>query len=158
MPAQLRSVPRCASHLSHFKRACGRSPFAATLPPCILSSAPQIVRYYEAVARWPLAASPSKSRGLGLLLRSHLTNGCAAGARFGYSTCWRMHVHVHSKPACLPSARLLLMLPSPSLCPSTRRRFSASEGSRLLTAWAYLRRRQPFNPGAGGGRLAVICC
>lgn len=62
----------------------------------------QIVRYYEAVARWPLAASPSKSRGLGFLLRSHLRNG----------------------------------------------RFSAGEASRLLTAWAYLRRRQPFNPDA----------
>ena len=36
---------------------------------------PQIVRYYEAAARWPLAASPSKSRGLGFLLRCHLGNG-----------------------------------------------------------------------------------
>ncbi|KAI7838430.1 hypothetical protein COHA_007694 [Chlorella ohadii] len=80
----------------------------------------EIVRYYEAVARWPLAASPSKSRGLGLLLRSHLTNG----------------------------------------------RFSASEGSRLLTAWAYLRRRQPFNPDAYNfsdlstllaGRVGELC-
>ena len=39
------------------------------------SPAPQIVRYYEAVARWPLAFAPSKSRGMGFLLRSHLTNG-----------------------------------------------------------------------------------
>jgi hypothetical protein len=68
--------------------------------PPSLPAHPQIVRYYEAVARWPLAAAPSKSRGLGLLLRAHLANG----------------------------------------------RFSAGEASRLLTAWAYLRRRQPFNP------------
>lgn len=60
------------------------------------------------------------------------------------------HVSTASVPA--------LTLTAPSHHISTRRRFSASEGSRLLTAWAYLRRRQPFNPGAGGGQLALICC
>jgi hypothetical protein len=44
-----------------------------------LMSPDMIVRYYEACARAvPLATSPSKSPGLGLLLRSHLRNRCAA--------------------------------------------------------------------------------
>lgn len=52
-------------------------PARATLTwrPCPPARPLQIVRYYEAAARWPLAAAPSKSRGLGFLLRSHLGSG-----------------------------------------------------------------------------------
>ena len=44
-----------------------------------------LVRYYEAAGRSPFAGAPSKSCGLGLLLRAHLRSrwaddGCAAGA------------------------------------------------------------------------------
>lgn len=67
-----------------------------------LMSPDMIVRYYEAVARAPFGCSPSKSRGLGLLLRAQLHDRC----------------------------------------------FSTSEAVRLLTAWAELRRRMPFNPDA----------
>ncbi|KAL4447783.1 hypothetical protein ABPG75_005002 [Micractinium tetrahymenae] len=67
-----------------------------------LMSPDMIVRYYEAVARAPYGFAPSKSRGLGLLLRAQLHDRC----------------------------------------------FSTSEAVRLLTAWAHLRRRMPFNPDA----------
>lgn len=40
-----------------------------------------------------------------------------------------------------------LLTLAPALPVPPARRFTAGEASRLLTAWAYLRRRQPFNPG-----------
>ena len=47
---------------------------------------------------------------------------------------------------------MLRTLPACLLC----RRFSASEGARLLAAWASLRRRQPFNPGGRGQAAAGL--
>lgn len=95
----------------------------------------QLLRYYEACARCPAAGSPSKSRGLGLLLRSHLHAGCAgAGAH-----------------ACMAWPRAVLRGCQP---PGTDNAPQLAANSALTCA--LLRARPP----AGGSALrsAPACC
>lgn len=77
-----------------------------------LMSPDMIVRYYEAVARAPFGCSPSKSRGLGLLLRAQLHDrwGAAAAAlrlaRMALRGVQSVHAHGVNVCACAPTKPL----------------------------------------------------
>lgn len=123
--------------------------------PCPLL-APQIVRYYEAVARWPLAASPSKSRGLGFLLRSHLRNGCAlarlgCGVASGCNTLMRVcNSPVNTCLLTVVPTRTPAALMQPLLC---RRGQPPADGLGLPAPPPALQPRWVLDAGAAGNEV-----